>query len=137
MTNGTGYLGIGIYNGKRTYNFGTLVRTARAFGADFVFSVGHRITQIGDKRVSVIVREGERASSRHSVYVPRSPSIGGRSDEGALPESLSASIDADHWISLELDEDNLSKMKGTFSFNEVVRFPGEFESIDVTCDGSL
>jgi tRNA G18 (ribose-2'-O)-methylase SpoU len=42
MTNGTGYLGIGIYNGKRTYNFGTLVRTARAFGADFVFSVGHR-----------------------------------------------------------------------------------------------
>ena len=37
-----GYVGIGIYNGKRTYNFGVLVRTARVFGADFVFSVGHR-----------------------------------------------------------------------------------------------
>ena len=37
-----GYVGIGIYNGKRTYNFGALVRTARVFGADFVFSVGHR-----------------------------------------------------------------------------------------------
>lgn len=37
-----GYVGVGIYNGKRTYNFGVLVRTARVFGADFVFSVGHR-----------------------------------------------------------------------------------------------
>ena len=37
-----GYVGVGIYNGKRTYNFGALVRTARVFGADFVFSVGHR-----------------------------------------------------------------------------------------------
>lgn len=37
-----GYVGIGIYNGKRTYNFGVLVRAARVFGADFVFSVGHR-----------------------------------------------------------------------------------------------
>jgi tRNA G18 (ribose-2'-O)-methylase SpoU len=33
---------VGIYNGKRTYNFGALIRTARVFGADFVFSVGHR-----------------------------------------------------------------------------------------------
>jgi tRNA G18 (ribose-2'-O)-methylase SpoU len=39
---GDGYVGVGIYNGKRTYNFGVLVRTARVFGADFVFSVGHR-----------------------------------------------------------------------------------------------
>jgi tRNA G18 (ribose-2'-O)-methylase SpoU len=39
---GRGYVGVGIYNGKRTYNFGALVRTARVFGADFVFSVGHR-----------------------------------------------------------------------------------------------
>ena len=38
----SGYVGVGIYNGKRTYNFGALVRTARVFGADFVFSVGHR-----------------------------------------------------------------------------------------------
>lgn len=37
-----GYVGIGIYNGKRTYNFGVLVRSARVFGADFVFSIGHR-----------------------------------------------------------------------------------------------
>jgi len=38
----SGYVGVGIYNGRRTYNFGALVRTARVFGADFVFSVGHR-----------------------------------------------------------------------------------------------
>ena len=37
-----GYVGIGIFNGKRTYNFGAVVRSARVFGADFVFSVGHR-----------------------------------------------------------------------------------------------
>lgn len=42
MSEERGYVGIGIYNGKRTYNFGVLVRTARVFGADFVFSVGHR-----------------------------------------------------------------------------------------------
>ena len=42
MTEQGGYVGVGIYNGKRTHNFGALVRTARVFGADFVFSVGHR-----------------------------------------------------------------------------------------------
>jgi len=42
MSGERGYVGIGIYNGKRTYNFGVLVRTARVFGADFVFSVGKR-----------------------------------------------------------------------------------------------
>jgi tRNA G18 (ribose-2'-O)-methylase SpoU len=42
MNEERGYVGIGIYNGKRTHNFGALVRTARVFGADFVFSVGHR-----------------------------------------------------------------------------------------------
>lgn len=40
-----GYLGIGIYNVKRTHNFGALIRTARVFGADFVFSVGNRNPQ--------------------------------------------------------------------------------------------
>jgi len=42
MSGERGYVGIGIYNGKRTYNFGVLVRTARVFAADFVFSVGKR-----------------------------------------------------------------------------------------------
>lgn len=37
-----GYVGIGIYNVKRTHNFGALIRTARVFGANFVFSVGSR-----------------------------------------------------------------------------------------------
>ncbi len=37
-----GYVGIGIYNVKRTHNFGALLRTARVFGANFVFSVGSR-----------------------------------------------------------------------------------------------
>ena len=45
MTRDDGYLGIGIYNGKRTHNFGALIRTARVFGASFVFSVGHRNPQ--------------------------------------------------------------------------------------------
>lgn len=45
MSDARGYLGSGIYNGKRTHNFGALVRTARVFGADFVFSVGHRNPQ--------------------------------------------------------------------------------------------
>lgn len=45
MTSETSYLGIGIYNGKRTHNFGALIRTARVFGANFVFSVGHRNPQ--------------------------------------------------------------------------------------------
>jgi len=40
-----GFLGIGIYNVKRTYNFGAVIRAARVFGADFVFSVGTRNPQ--------------------------------------------------------------------------------------------
>lgn len=42
MDENRGYVGVGIYNGKRTYNFGAIIRAARVFGADFVFSVGHR-----------------------------------------------------------------------------------------------
>jgi tRNA G18 (ribose-2'-O)-methylase SpoU len=41
----SGFVGIGIYNGKRTHNFGALIRTARVFGADFVFTVGTRNPQ--------------------------------------------------------------------------------------------
>jgi len=52
-----GYVGVGIYNGKRTYNFGVLVRTARVFGADFVFSVGHR-------------NPGEASSTRAELTIP-------------------------------------------------------------------
>lgn len=42
MSDEHGYVGIGIYNVKRTHNFGALIRAARVFGADFVFSVGQR-----------------------------------------------------------------------------------------------
>jgi tRNA(Leu) C34 or U34 (ribose-2'-O)-methylase TrmL len=38
----TGYCGIGIYKPKREMNQGGLIRSARAFGANFVFSIGAR-----------------------------------------------------------------------------------------------
>ena len=37
-----GYFGIGIYQGKTPVNIGTLWRSAFAFGADFIFTVGPR-----------------------------------------------------------------------------------------------
>ncbi len=37
-----GFCGIGIYKPKREMNQGGLLRSARAFGADFVFSIGAR-----------------------------------------------------------------------------------------------
>lgn len=37
-----GFCGIGIYRPKTEVNVGTLVRSARAFGADFVFTIGER-----------------------------------------------------------------------------------------------
>ena len=37
-----GYFGIGIYNPKTIENLGTLFRSAHNFGADFIFTVGHR-----------------------------------------------------------------------------------------------
>lgn len=37
-----GYLGIGIYKPKREMNLGGLIRSARAFEANFVFSIGAR-----------------------------------------------------------------------------------------------
>lgn len=37
-----GYFGIGIVAGKSPENIGTLWRTAHAFGAAFIFTVGHR-----------------------------------------------------------------------------------------------
>ena len=37
-----GYFGIGIYRPKSTDNMGTLWRSAYLFGADFIFTIGHR-----------------------------------------------------------------------------------------------
>jgi len=37
-----GFFGIGIENGKTVENLGTLWRTAHAFGADFIFTIGGR-----------------------------------------------------------------------------------------------
>lgn len=44
-----GYWGIGIYRPKNSLNIGTLFRSAYAFGASFIFTVGARYTrQAGD-----------------------------------------------------------------------------------------
>ena len=40
-----GYFGIGIYHGKTAENIGTLWRSAYAYGADFIFTVGRRYKQ--------------------------------------------------------------------------------------------
>jgi tRNA G18 (ribose-2'-O)-methylase SpoU len=40
-----GYFGMGIYHPKTETNIGTLVRSAFAFGANFVFTVGRRYSQ--------------------------------------------------------------------------------------------
>jgi tRNA G18 (ribose-2'-O)-methylase SpoU len=37
-----GYFGVGIESGKTPVNFGTLVRSAHCFGAQFVFTIGRR-----------------------------------------------------------------------------------------------
>lgn len=37
-----GYYGIGVYKPKTAENIGTLLRSAHAFGADFVFTIGNR-----------------------------------------------------------------------------------------------
>ena len=37
-----GYFGIGIEHGKTRQNLGTLWRSAKIFGADFIFTVGRR-----------------------------------------------------------------------------------------------
>jgi tRNA G18 (ribose-2'-O)-methylase SpoU len=42
-----GFFGIGIYNLKRSANFGGLLRNAQAFGADFVFTIGARQLRYG------------------------------------------------------------------------------------------
>lgn len=39
---GKGFCGIGIYKPKTTENVGTLIRSAKMFGADFVFMIGER-----------------------------------------------------------------------------------------------
>ena len=42
MTEPRGYFGIGVYHPKTEVNIGTLLRSADAFGAAFVFTVGRR-----------------------------------------------------------------------------------------------
>lgn len=37
-----GYFGIGIFHGKNSENVGTLWRSAKIFGADFIFTIGKR-----------------------------------------------------------------------------------------------
>lgn len=41
---GKGFFGIGIFMPKTKENMGTLVRSAKMFGADFVFMIGQRYT---------------------------------------------------------------------------------------------
>ena len=42
-----GYFGIGIYLPKTETNLGTLWRSAHNFGADFIFTIGHRYQRMG------------------------------------------------------------------------------------------
>lgn len=42
MMKDKGYFGIGCYNMKTSYNYGSLFRTAQVFGADFIFLIGCR-----------------------------------------------------------------------------------------------
>lgn len=42
---GKGFCGIGIYMPKTQENIGTLIRSAKMFGADFVFMIGKRYTR--------------------------------------------------------------------------------------------
>lgn len=52
-----GYCGIGVYRPKTGVNIGTLVRSARCFGADFVFTVGKRYVR-------------EASSTKHERHIP-------------------------------------------------------------------
>ena len=82
MTGERGYVGIGI-NGKRTYSFRVRVRTARVFGADFVFSVGKR----NPRETSSVVELAEGAMvPSTSRWGPRwSSTIGGSSGRRSGP----------------------------------------------------
>lgn len=40
-----GYFGIGVYHPKTPVNIGTLWRSAHNFGADFIFTIGHRYSK--------------------------------------------------------------------------------------------
>lgn len=42
-----GYFGIGVYHPKNVINIGTLWRSANCFGADFLFTIGHRYKHQG------------------------------------------------------------------------------------------
>lgn len=57
MSDNRGYTGIGIYKSKFKTNIGTLVRSARAFGADFCFTIGKRY-------------RGEVSSVGHDDHIP-------------------------------------------------------------------
>ena len=48
-----GFCGIGVYQPKTQENIGTLIRSAKQFGADFVFTIGKRYkTQHSDVKLS-------------------------------------------------------------------------------------
>jgi tRNA(Leu) C34 or U34 (ribose-2'-O)-methylase TrmL len=50
---GKGFCGIGIYRPKTWENVGTLIRSAKMFGADFVFTIGNRYhKQASDVKLS-------------------------------------------------------------------------------------
>lgn len=54
MNNQRGYYGVGVYQPKHEVNIGTLFRSAQAFGADFLFTIGRRYRQQASDTTKVL-----------------------------------------------------------------------------------
>ena len=54
MDSKRGYFGIGVYQPKHEVNIGTLFRSAHAFGADFLVTVGRRYRQQASDTTKVL-----------------------------------------------------------------------------------
>jgi hypothetical protein len=100
------------------------------------------VMQVTDDKVTLIVKTSTSGPSgtrprATEVVVPKRTDIGGRSDEGALPETVRVELEGGHAISLGLDEDDLAQMTGGYEWQDAAHFPGEFESLPLVCKGSL
>ena len=136
--NKRGYFGIGIFHGKTEVNVGTLWRSAKIFGADFIFTIGRRYKpQSTDtcKTPRSIPLYNYKDWQDFKEHIPYScPVIAVELDEDSIP--IKKFEHPDRCIYLLGAEDHGIPQDILCQCQQIVQLPGDF-SLNVATAGSI
>lgn len=134
-----GYYGIGVYHSKTADNIGTLLRSAFAFRADFVFTVGRRYQQQASDTTKgwrhMPLFHFDDIDDLVSALPYSCPLVGVELDERS--SSLSQYTHRDRAIYLLGAEDHGLSTEARERCHEIVQIPGPDYCLNVAVAGSI